>query len=346
MADSVSIDVARLLQPLRPEQPCGENLEYDPAFLALEQALAGKPEVQYGDTLVEAQPPDWKLVRDLSLQLLARSLDLRVAIALTRAATQFDGLAGYVQGLDLLKGLLEQWWDGVHPRLDPDDGNDPTVRVNTIAALADAASSLRELRGVVLIATRAHGTIALGEVELVCGAARNADPDETRSAVVDGACMDIELEPLRRLAGLLEAAHGSVLGIDALLAQRLGISCAPDLSPLAKTLQRVRDYIGERLARRDVASPAAAPAAGVPDAEARPAGIAAAGGIAGREDVVRMLEQINAYYARHEPSSPVPLLLSRAQRLVNMAFVDIVRELAPDGLDQLCKVGGIARESE
>ncbi|HHO9022271.1 TPA: type VI secretion system protein TssA, partial [Pseudomonas aeruginosa] len=40
------------------------------------------------------------------------------------------------------------------------------------------------------------------------------------------------------------------------------------------------------------------------------------------------------YYVRHEPSSPVPVLLKRAKTLVTADFAEIVRNLIPDGISQ------------
>jgi type VI secretion system protein ImpA len=59
-----------------------------------------------------------------------------------------------------------------------------------------------------------------------------------------------------------------------------------------------------------------------------------------REDVLRAIEQICAYYAAYEPSSPVPLLLKRCKRLVNKDFMDIVKDLAPDALSQIETIAG------
>jgi type VI secretion system protein ImpA len=88
-----------------------------------------------------------------------------------------------------------------------------------------------------------------------------------------------------------------------------------------------------------VAADADAPNAPVSAAGApRPAALS--GEIASREDVLRALDKLCAYYARYEPSSPLPILLQRCKRLVPMNFVDIVRELAPDGLGQIELIAG------
>jgi type VI secretion system protein ImpA len=61
---------------------------------------------------------------------------------------------------------------------------------------------------------------------------------------------------------------------------------------------------------------------------------AASGEIQSREDVVRMLDRITEYYNKNEPSSPVPLLLQRAKRLVSADFMSIIKDIASDGAQQ------------
>ncbi len=57
-----------------------------------------------------------------------------------------------------------------------------------------------------------------------------------------------------------------------------------------------------------------------------------------------MLDKLCAYYAQHEPSSPVPLLLQRAARLVDKSFTELLQDLAPEGLGQLAQISGVRHE--
>ncbi len=52
------------------------------------------------------------------------------------------------------------------------------------------------------------------------------------------------------------------------------------------------------------------------------------------------LDRLLQYYARHEPSSPLPILLQRAKKLVNADFATIVRDLIPDGWSQFENLRG------
>ena len=64
------------------------------------------------------------------------------------------------------------------------------------------------------------------------------------------------------------------------------------------------------------------------------------------EDVVRALDRISEYYRRNEPTSPVPLLLQRAKRLVSMNFMEVMQDIAPDGAHQAASVCGVNPEEE
>ena len=69
-------------------------------------------------------------------------------------------------------------------------------------------------------------------------------------------------------------------------------------------------------------------------------------GIHGNEDVVSALDLICDYYASHEPSSPIPLLLRRAKRLVGKDFIAIMEDLAPDGMRQIHQIKGADPEPQ
>ena len=102
------IDVDVLLQEISPDNPCGEDLEYDDGFVAMEQASQGKEEQQVGESIVAAEDADWRTVKSKALELFDRAKDLRVAVYLTRAMVPIDGLVGLHDGLKLVQGLIER----------------------------------------------------------------------------------------------------------------------------------------------------------------------------------------------------------------------------------------------
>ena len=332
------LDIESLLAPLAGDAPCGVNLEYDPAFQTLQEAASGKPERQYGSTIIAAEPPDWPAVREQALALAARTRDLRVAVWLARAAARVDGLAGAVQGLQLLRGLLERYWETVHPLLDADDGNDPTARLNALSPLSHD-DGLADLRAAGL--TRARGAVTVRDIELAFGRvealAGESAPTEAGVTPAVAAAQAQSPALAAAMAGGLEAA----LGIAKLLETQLGAAQAPDLAPLTKLLRCValagRRAQGAPATDLDAAGNAE-PGVGA-NVSARPVGA-----IQSREDAIRALQRVSEWIERNEPSNPAPLLIQRAQRLMKKNFLEIIRDLVPEGLGQIEKLAGLGRE--
>jgi type VI secretion system protein ImpA len=75
-----------------------------------------------------------------------------------------------------------------------------------------------------------------------------------------------------------------------------------------------------------------------------PSSVAGVGEIRSREDAHRALERVCEFLARNEPTNPAPLLIRRAQRVMTMSFMEIVRDLIPDAAGQVENLAG-TRES-
>ena len=334
------MDIDKLLQPLSPDSPCGENLEYDPAVGAMKRAAQPKPAPEFEpDKLPE--PPDWREVQEEALALLARSKDLEVTLYLTKALLHTQGFPGLRDGLRLLKGLLENYWETFYPRLDPEDNNDPTLRVNLLAALCDPEFMLSAIRKTPVVSSRL-GRFSLRDIQLATGVLKlPADSKETAVELssIEAAFMDSDLEELRANATAVRDSMETVTAIEAEVTDRVGVQQAPDLSALVRMLRDIQTCLVERLGRRGITEPGSAEPAGVPaalamEAVARSTALPLTGDITSREDVIRILDGLCEYYKRHEPSSPVPLLLQRARRLVSKDFMEILRDLVPEGIAQ------------
>ena len=99
--------------------PSGENLEYDPDFIAME--LAGQPEEerQAGSEIVEGSDPDYKDLAAKSRVILERSHDIRAAVYLADSELRLNGLTGFAEVTAYIRGCLEEYWDTCHPQLEP-----------------------------------------------------------------------------------------------------------------------------------------------------------------------------------------------------------------------------------
>jgi type VI secretion system protein ImpA len=56
------------------------------------------------------------------------------------------------------------------------------------------------------------------------------------------------------------------------------------------------------------------------------------------------LDAAAEFFRRNEPSSPIPLFLERAKRLVSKDFLEVLADVAPDALPQARSAGGLRDE--
>ena len=337
------IDLNQLVEPLTEEGPCGPDMEYEPAFGELDRAAKPKPEKVMGKETIPGEEPSWSDVRGRSLELLGKSKDLRVAVHLTRALTETQGLAAFADGLSLIHQLLEKFWDEVHPKLDESDKDAATFRVNSLLPLADPDVVLRSVRRAPLAASKTMGSFSLRDIRLAKGEISLAAGDKTTvadPAVIDAAFMDGELDSLQSAADAVSQAVDTVPAIESLFVERIGATDTPDLSLLAKDLTDIQTILREQLGRRGVSDDDSAQDVG----GAAQARSTASGEVNTRDDVIRLLDKMCDYFRRHEPSSPVPLLLQRAKRLVAKDFMEILKDLTPDAVAQAKVIGGVDGE--
>lgn len=341
------VDLPLLFTAVSTESPCGDDLEYDASFLELERAAQGLPERQMGDAVLAAEPPEWRKVRDLATGLFGRSKDLRIANYLVQSSVALDGLLGLSQGLTLIRELLERYWDGLYPRLDSEDDNDPTFRLNALRSLI-ADPLLQLLRDAPLAHSRAFGTVSLRAALNAAGLQRFAS-ETLNLEQVAGAFQNSAAEELASTRAALADAQAQLMAIERAVSEKVGAAEGIDLAPLKQLIRLALQLIDEHAPQAD-GTPGGVPAAndppiqGASGAGSVPAAPRALTEIASRDDVLKALDRILAYYARNEPSSPVPVLLTRAKTLVTADFAAIVRNLIPDGISQFENLRGPGSE--
>lgn len=358
-----TFDIEALLAEISPDAPCGEDISYDADFMELERLAAGTAETQVGDHIQEGEGPDWKKVFTLSLSLLERSRDLRVILYLTASTLRLTGLPGFCDGLALLQGIVERHWEHFFPQLDPDDDNDPLERMNILSSLSPPATMMSDqdpvkilpgLMEVPLCApkdarlpqpTLRHILVATGELSIPEGQAGGLPTMQ----LIEAAFEQAEIDGLQATDRLLKACLTHLSALDEQLTDRVGATVAPNFDRLKHLLQQMQSKTGMFLENRGYRSAESSPSQEESDADgqaaeqASPASAfskALSGQITSDQDVLKALDMIVAYYEKNEPSSPVPLVIKRARRLVGRSFVDIIRDLSPDAMSQVQLVSG------
>ena len=326
-----AIDVEKLLLPVTDDSPCGDDLEYDPAFQELERtaSIDASASMVGGDE--EPEPPNWREVAKQAETLLGQTKDLRAAMYLTKARLDTHGVVGLGEGIALIKGLLTDYWDEVHPKLDEEDDNDPTMRINSILSLVDPDEVIRQLHDVSLVRGKRAGSYSLHDIRVASGeipAPGGSEPPEI--GIINAAFQESELEELQASADSVTKAIDDLQAIEGYLTEKVGpANNTLTVKPMVDELIGISKIYADQLKARGVDVESVAEG----DAEtgtSRPV----SGEITSREEAIRMLDKVSEFFRRNEPSSPVPLLLQRAKGLISKDFMEILRDLTPDAISQ------------
>lgn len=344
------MDVERLLQTVSDADPSGPDLSYDPARIELETLAKGTAEQHMGDVQVAAEEPNWREVLAKAEDLFSKSKDVRVLLWLVVAEIREHGLPGFASAIKLARGLNERFWDTYFPRLDPEDNNDPTERMNALACMGapsdtmgDPYKVIRRLREATFVSHLQLGRFTFRDVQIARGdipapPAAEGVPPPPELPAIEGAFSQLAEDDLNAFLKSLTGAKEDLAALIAFLADKVGFDRMAQLDPLAKAVGEMVDFVQDQVARRSGAASSGSNGggggSGYGGSSFSTGGIARSGGgtIASSSDVVLALEDLIRYYEHHEVSSPVPLVLKAAQRLVGKRFLDITRILTPEAI--------------
>ena len=347
------IDLSGLLED-RSIAPSGLDLEYDPTFVSMEQATQGKAEQQYGDTVIEPEPPEWVKAEELALEILAQSHDLRACVHLSSAVLATRGIPAFSQVIALLYGFVTERWDTAHPTLDPDDDNDPTFRVNTLMTLCGISSTLSLLNNAPLVRVKALGQFSLRDWMVAHNELpwpENSEDEKPEQSLILSAFQACELDELEQVNSALDNLILDAQKIEDFVTEKVGSSESCNFESLQKALKSASHLVSQQFKNRAPVEPE--------PTEEDPSGEGDAGGpaseanshsqhfsiadlkIKSRTEAIQALDKVCDYFEQSEPSSPLPLLLRRARRLSMKSFLEIIQDISPDGIDQVTALGGL-----
>ncbi|WP_250475284.1 type VI secretion system protein TssA [Caballeronia sp. GAFFF1] len=333
------------MSPIDPAAPCGADLEYDPEFVVLSSQVAVRPEAQYGDFVGVPEPINWSDVDRDCRRLMMRSKDMRLAVLFMRCRTRLAGAPGLAEGLGLLAEWLDAFPESIHPRQGADDDEDAAleIRMNALQALTDTDGLLSDVREIALTRSSA-ARLQMRDVERAFAHPRPSDALAPES--VTRQIEDLRIQQPDMLAGF-DAAAESLKRIEAWCREHLD-AYLPDLSPLTRLLDRVV-ATGARVATTAVEEPAPEPAeaadAVAATETAADESVAAATTVAepvrptrtaalDRHAALELIREARHWFERHEPSSPIPVLLRRAELFVGKRYAEVVKAISPDMLEQ------------
>lgn len=331
-------EFAELRQPLSGDAPCGENLE-DSQLLASFDAFR-----LFGQSVPLNPAPAWREVETKSRSALERSKDLRLLAHFGAAVLRTEGLPAFVGTLSVAAHWLEQYWAQVYPLVD----DDAILRKNALNSFADRMAIVDGVRRLPVVRHPVLGTFSLRDFEIATGQLAKPDgeevPDEAAMRAILAASAASDLTTLQ---SSVIAALDALKTIETKMREEGGSEAAPTFDPLVTQLVQLQRLMTDGLAAHPSAPTETQPPTGVSGTTTATAAAARSGSlqaINSRQDAIIALDAVATYFRLNEPSSPIPLFIERAKRLVAKDFLEVLADIAPDALSQARSAGGLRDE--
>ncbi len=349
------IDLEVLLQPLEGENPSGESLRYSGIYDEISESRRADDNLAQGDWQTELKFADFRKVVDLAIPALStKSKDLQIAVWLFEALVKQHGFIGFRDGLQLLAGIQEKFWDTLYPEIDEGDMESRANAiswVDTQVALAVKGAPFTGVAGYSFLDWEDSKQFEIPENLESFSVAEQERFKELRNQAdrekrVTGEQWRKEKAQTRRAS--VEEVNITVgecwVALDDLnrvIEEKFERNQMPGLSNLKKTLDEVHTQIKNLLDEKRVEEPDEADEieeAGEDGVVEGDGTVAVSGGgtssvsgsIQNRRDALKRLDDIAGFFKKTEPHSPVSYLVQRAVKWGNMPLDSWLEDVIKD----------------
>ncbi len=359
------LELERLLTPVPGDSPTGQMLRYEGTYDSLQEARsednATLPQGIWERGLKKA---NWNEVYSICFDAIeGRSKDLQLAVWMLESLLHLYGFAGAREGLKLIKGMIENFWDeNLYPEIDEDDLEG---RLSPLVWLNEKLSLQLKLQPITMpqsVDSRPYtysdwenANLLEKQVVKEKKAIEKAESEGkvTRSKFL-GSVMFSPPIFYKRLYGNLKASLELVEDINSMLDEKCGKE-APSFAQFREILENILRLVNNFLKEKgedeesieqetDKAGEEQPP--GEEIADVKPI---LSLSIKSRVEAYALLSAAADYLLIHEPHSPAPHLVKRAVTWGRMTLTELLQELIADDSDlkQIFKLLGLkVREKE
>jgi type VI secretion system protein ImpA len=342
------IDVTALLAPIPGDNPAGESQQYAGVYDEIREARRADDTLAKGEWEREPKLAEWPKVFDLATRALGtRTKDLQIAGWLTEALAYLHGFRGLRDGLKVVRGLQEQYWDRLYPEID--EGN-LDGRANAMSAM-DTRLEI-PLKSVPLTKSGLGFDYSFIQWEESTKFDIPDSLDNLDSEAIERLnALRAEAESANKTTGevwrkakdatprafyeetftVLNECWDEFQALDKVMDEKFG-NQTPGLGTLKKTLDSIRTLAEKVVKEKRILEPdplldGEAGSASAGGAE----GSATGGPLLGRAEALRQLAEVAQYFQRTEPHSPVAYLVQRAIKWGQMPLEVWLEEVIKDG---------------
>lgn len=323
--------LGQLLEPIPGDDICGIDVSYSTTLDEIREARRqDDPSLAQGEWETELKTAQWPRVRELTEEILCRqSKDMQVAAWFTEAMTRLKGFDGLATGLQVMDGLVNEFWEFCYPSFDPDDLEERAGKIEWLNKQMPLV--IREIP----LTDRASGGYSWlkWEESRTIDNLGLKDAAAKEKAVADGKLSGEIFDKAVQTSGRgfyekmqvqIKEAVAAGARLEKRVDERFGHD-APSLKELRLALQACDELIGKLLTRlggnvQPVANKGATePGGSRTGLQSNDSVVPVAVGlIINRSDAIQALREVGRYFRQNEPHSPVALLAERAANWAEM----------------------------
>ena len=318
----------KIIEPISDEEPCGPDMEFEMDFGNLMAEVEGHLPDRYFSF-----DPDGVNFSDYFKridELLDKTRDLRLLTLLAQLRALNGEVDSVIETLEAIQALLKERWADVHPQY----ADYAIDREATLSTLDNPPTMVLPLQHATLFRARRAGAITFRKWQVANGDVSAREGEEAPDGgTILSEIGDADADEMAAIIAKMERARDALNGIRTIWMSEGDFDTAPNFQRLPEFFEGVI----ELFSRGTGAETATESAEASEDASEDGGGYTSttmtvnipAGDVATREAAIDALFAAERYYALHEPSSPVVLLLREARAAANKTFAELVSELLP-----------------
>lgn len=364
MPSAQVIDVERLLEPVSDDTPQGSDIREDRSPTsdyytikdARNQARATERSGLFDPEIRAEALNQWKPVLEKGEEILANtSKDLEVASWMIEASVRLHGFTGLRDGLSVLRGLVENFWEGLYPEIDEDGIETKVAPITGLNGDGADGTLLAPIRNCPVTAEGSQGEFSFFEYQQIYDASKITDEEKKaeRYETLGSSLEDVEKTIASTdeqfyldLVEDIEICNEEYKKLNDLLYEHCSHDAPPSsqITGLLDEIQRstrflFQDILARAEARNTVAE--------TPEASAEPEegddsrvvtqtiasssnAVIMSGPITNREQALDQLKDVAEYFRTYEPHTPLADGIERLVRWGRMTVAELMMELMPE----------------
>jgi len=342
-----AFDPETVLKPISQEKPSGADVRESKSFEILKEARREEEALSQGEWKRGLKVADWPKVIQTATKILAtEGKELQVAGWLVEGLVKRHGFVGLRDGIKVLRGLHEQFWDSFYPLVEDQDLEFRSGRLEALNKVLPTA-----INSVALIHPPGGAVYSYWhykesqEVEnLRRGAAADANIRRQLAEALDEGKLEgdkfdkaIAATPLAHCSALLDSISQSweeFALFDKVLDEKYG-EHAPSLRLIKESIAECRALMDSIVKKKGgVGLPAETGEVSETDDVKEDIVVTASGQAFGssadprdRAEALRQLSRVAEFFRKTEPHSPVSYLVQRAARWGEMPLEEWLQEV-------------------